>query len=85
MRVRILENELLDIKEEEMVAADAFESASQVYDHLQSEERKLIEEEELLKRTKHVLQNQLAEQRDKLKGINEKKEATAARSTLVVK
>ena len=84
MRVKILENELLDTKEEQLVFDNELDAANKVLEHLLMEKQKCLREEEMILKMKKMIQEQLQVQESKLKEVTRKKEECTARSSLIV-
>ena len=84
MRVKILENELVDTKEEEIDLTRELDAANKVLEHLLQEKQHCLREEERIRRTRELIQSQLAEQEQKLRQVTQKQEGCSRRSALIV-
>ena len=83
MRVKILENELLDTREEHAQFEEDLSAANKVLEHLLREKQTCLREEERIRKIKEMIRDQLQSQEAKLRQVTEKKENTAARSALI--
>ncbi|QDZ21622.1 RING-type domain-containing protein [Chloropicon primus] len=84
MRVRILENELLDTKDEQMKFDEDLEAGNKVLEHLLREKQNILREEEKIQKMKQMIQEQLQVQELKLKQVTQRQEHCAQRSSLIV-